>query len=63
MIPNPIKVGTATKDLMLSQGSPQIPCPEVQPFPSFVPNPTKNPPRIHPIICSSDAPFGSNKVS
>jgi hypothetical protein len=43
IMPVAINVATATKDLYDSLGNPQTPCPLVQPFPSLVPTPTRNP--------------------
>ena len=37
----------ATRDLEDNRARPQIPCPEVHPFPIAVPNPTRNPDRIN----------------
>lgn len=47
-IPTPMKVQTAAKLRRLSLDSPQIPCPQVQPLPSLVPNPIKKPVTIWP---------------
>ena len=43
-IPTVMNVITATSDVVDREASPLIPCPEVQPFDSLVPNPTRNPP-------------------
>lgn len=42
-MPVVIKLKTLTNERLLNRASPQIPCPLVQPFPSFVPKPTRNP--------------------
>jgi hypothetical protein len=47
-IPDKQNNKTARKDLSDSLGRPHTPCPEVHPFESFVPNPTKNPQMIKP---------------
>ena len=38
-----IKVPTAAQLRRLHRGSPQMPCPDVQPLPTWVPRPTKKP--------------------
>ena len=45
-MPDDMKQTTATNDLNDSRGSPQTPCPLVQPLPNLAPNPTKKPPAI-----------------
>ena len=42
----PTNTNTAMIDLVLNLGSPQRPCPLVQPLPSFVPKPTKRPAKL-----------------
>mmetsp|Transcript_15981 Transcript_15981/g.32758 ORF Transcript_15981/g.32758 Transcript_15981/m.32758 type:complete len:213 (-) Transcript_15981:245-883(-) len=44
--PVPIKARTAQSDRLLRRARPQIPCPEVHPLPSVVPNPTRKPETI-----------------
>jgi hypothetical protein len=39
---------TPTRDRILNLARPQIPCPVVQPLPSLVPNPVRNPARAYP---------------
>lgn len=48
-IPNVINDATAAIDLTDNLGKPQTPWPLVQPFPNFVPNPTKKPAIAAPI--------------
>lgn len=43
-IPTAINVITAESDVVDNDAKPLIPCPDVQPFDSLVPKPTKNPP-------------------
>ena len=44
-VANPVtmNVQTATIDRLLRRAMPQMPCPEVHPFPRRVPKPDKNP--------------------
>lgn len=49
-----IKQMTATQDLLLHLGIPHTPCPEVHPFPHFVPTPTNNPAIKYPIKLKPD---------
>ena len=46
MMPNNIKIMVAKIDLIENLLIPQMPCPDVQPLPILVPNPTKKPPKI-----------------
>lgn len=39
-----------TIDLIDTHAKPQMPWPDVQPFPKDAPSPTNNPPTIYPII-------------
>lgn len=67
MNPIPMKVQTATNDLIDNLGNPHTPCPLVQPLPILVPKPTKNPlitlpPQPIPVnnyseLYDEDAPF------
>ena len=41
---------TAVQDLPENQGRPQIPWPDVHPEPSAVPNPTRNPAAMYPML-------------
>ena len=43
-IPTVMKVTTAKSEVVDSDAKPLIPCPEVHPFESLVPNPTRKPP-------------------
>ena len=47
-IPKTQNVPTATIERIEILGKPHTPCPLVQPFAHFVPNPTKNPAKINP---------------
>lgn len=48
----PMNTITALKDVVDSDASPLIPCPEVQPSDSLVPKPTSRPPRASLQTCS-----------
>lgn len=43
-IPTVMKVITATSEVVDSDAKPLMPCPDVQPFESLVPKPTRKPP-------------------
>lgn len=46
-----------------SRGSPQSPCPLVHPFPSLVPNPTRNPATTYPSVDTAGAPVWSSPAT
>ena len=61
--PVAIKVNTAARERGDRRPKPQIPCPEVHPLPSRVPNPTNNPAMLYAAADGMATRLGSVTVS
>ena len=60
-MPEITKTKVATIERMEKRDNPQIPWPDVQPFPKDVPKPTKNPDKIRKVVLATISDFISLK--